>query len=90
MPFSSKYVETVLGVGNQFLHMHVGKDPVPMVPPRSIHGYTHPAGEIYDNLKKKDGSNAVFCPGRENQRCSASNNLLGSNILGKSFLQYLA
>ena len=70
--------------------MHVGKDPVPTLPPASILNYTHPAGEVFDNLKTEDGSNAVFCPGRENQLCSASNSLLESDILGKSFPQYLA
>jgi len=77
----AEYVETILGVGNQFLHMHVGKDPVPTVPPASILNYTHPAGEVYDNLKTEDGSSTIFCPGRENQLCSASNDLLKTNIL---------
>ena len=86
----SEYVETILGVGDQFLHMHVGEDPVPGLPPASILDYTHPAGEIFDDLKTEDGSSAVFCPGRENQLCSASNNLLTTNVLGKSFLEYLA
>ena len=88
--FSSKYVETTLGVDDQFLHMHVGRDPVPSVPPRSVLGYTHPAGEIYDSLETQDGSNAVFCPGRENQLCSAKNSVLVSNVLGRLFLLYLA
>ena len=88
IPFSREYVETTLGVDNQFLHMHVGRDPVPSVPPRSLLDYTHPAGEIYDNLETEDGSNAVFCPGRENQLCSAG--VLVPNILGRSFLLYLA
>jgi len=77
----AEYVETLLGVGDQFLHMHVGKDPIPRLPPASILGYTHPAGEVFDDLKTEDGSDAVFCPGRENQLCSASNNLLDTDIL---------
>jgi hypothetical protein len=39
--FSSKYVETVLGVGNQFLHMHVGKDPVPWPSTKHLSSVTH-------------------------------------------------
>ena len=88
IPFSSEYVEATLGVDNQFLHMEVGGDPTPSYPPRSLLDYTHPAGEIYDNLETEDGSNAVFCPGRENQLCSAG--VLVPNILGRSFLLYLA
>lgn len=77
-------------IGSNFVHMHLNHDPVPTVPPRGLFDYTHPSGEIFDSFSfdsivnataARDGSTAVFCPGRENENCSAGNKAFTDNIL---------
>lgn len=77
--------------------MHLAHDPIPTIPPRGILDYTHPSGEVFDPLIPVtngtsassnggtflDGSTAVFCPGRENENCSAGNSLFTDNIEGE-------
>jgi hypothetical protein len=38
---------------------------------------------VLDATNFLDGSTAVFCPGRENENCSLSNEVLADNILGE-------
>jgi hypothetical protein len=79
--------------------MHLAHDPIPTIPPRGLFDYTHPSGEVFDPLTVPpssngtsdgttllDGSTAVFCPGRENENCSAGNKLLTDNIEGESVM----
>jgi hypothetical protein len=57
--------------------MHLNHDPIPTVPPRGLFDYTHPSNEVFDpftfdpaamnGTTTRDGSTAVFCPGRENE-----------------------
>lgn len=64
-------------IGSNFVHMHLRHDPIPTVPPYGFLDYTHPSGEIFDpftfdlsatnETATRDGSTAVFCPGRENE-----------------------
>jgi len=60
--------------------MHLNHDPIPTVPPRGLFDYTHPSKEVFDpftfdpaamnGTTTRNGSTAVFCPGRENEvRC---------------------
>ncbi|PVF93531.1 alpha/beta-hydrolase [Serendipita vermifera] len=73
-------------IGNRFLRMNLNRDPIPTIPPLGFLDYTHPSGEVFDSFTVKnatfrDGSTAVFCPGRENENCSAGNNLLTTSII---------
>jgi hypothetical protein len=64
-------------IGANFVHMHLHHDPIPSLPPRDLFDYTHPSGEVFDpfvfdpsignSTLTRDGSTALFCPGRENE-----------------------
>ncbi|KDQ51880.1 hypothetical protein JAAARDRAFT_73365 [Jaapia argillacea MUCL 33604] len=63
-----------------FTHVTNQKDPVPNVPPHFM-GYVHPSQEVHISAANQQGATTtVFCPGRENNRCSDGNRLFGLSV----------
>lgn len=69
--------------GGSFTTVSNQNDPVPSLPPQ-LFGYVHANGEIHitKDEGELDGSDGgiVRCDGRENENCSAGNNILNASV----------
>ncbi|KAI0365676.1 alpha/beta-hydrolase [Pilatotrama ljubarskyi] len=68
-------------LGSSFIHVTNQNDPVPRVPPQALE-FQHPSNEIHITAVDAFGNiaNAERCPGQENSRCSAGNDILDASI----------